>query len=125
MTQQLITSIQNHPKTLQLVNSISKQNIKCVLTRNIKLPLNPLIKIPQYLKKDALPYTIFVIYLEIDLLEKFNLNLGYILTGVLNLNNQDDTLYKAFVNKLIDTLLCNNFITIESGDKLWGLIPGS
>ena len=51
-----------------------------MLTRSVKLSLNPPINISQYLIKDTLPCIILVIYLEIDILEKFNLNLRYILT---------------------------------------------
>lgn len=59
----------------------------CVLIRSAKLPLNPLIKIPQYLIRDEVPCTILVIYLKMDLLEKFNLNLGYILIRASNPDN--------------------------------------
>lgn len=67
-----------------------------MLTRSVELPLNPLIKTSQYLLKDKLSSIKLVIYLEIDLLEKFNLNLEYILIGVLNLDNQGNVLYKVF-----------------------------
>ncbi len=59
-----------------------------------------------------------------DILEKFNLNLGYILTGASDPDNQDDALYKVSFIKFMDTLRSDNFITTESGDKLWGLVPG-
>ncbi len=71
-----------------------------------------------------LPRTILVIYLEMDISEKFNLNLGYILIGVSDPDNQDDAIYKASFIKLIDTLQSNNFVTTESRDKLWGLVLG-
>ena len=92
--------------------------MQCVLTRSIELLSNSPIIIPQYLTKESLPHTILVIHLEIDLLEKFNSNLRYILTRILDLDNQDDVLYKASFTKLMDTLQSNNFVTIESGDKL-------
>lgn len=49
----------------------------------------------QYLPKYGLVYIILIIYLEINLLEKFNLNLSYILIRVPDFDNQDNTLYKA------------------------------
>ena len=73
---------------------------------------------PYYLQKDALAHTLLVIYLEADLLEKFNLNLGYILKGAPDLDNQDDTLYKASYQKLMHTLQNDNFLTTGNGDKL-------
>ncbi len=98
--------------------------MECVLTRSAESPSNPPIHTQQYVIKDALPRTILVIHLEIDILEKFNLNLGYILTGASDPDNQDDALYKASFIKLMVTLWSNNFVTTESGDKLWGLVPG-
>ncbi len=92
--------------------------MKYVLTRSVESPSNPPINTPQYLTKDAPPRTILVIYLEMDISEKFNFNLGYILTGALDPDNQDDALYKASFIKLMDTLRSDNFITTESGDKL-------
>lgn len=74
--------------------------------------------------KNALLRKIFFIYLEIDLSKKFNLNLGYILIEALYSDNQDDVLYKASFTKLMDILRSNNFVIIETGDKLWGLILG-
>lgn len=59
---------------------------------------------PQYLAKDILLCTIWVIYLEIDFSEKLNLNLRYLLTRVANLDNQYNALYNVFFNKLIETL---------------------
>ncbi len=93
-----------------------------MLTRSAESPSNPPINIPQYLTKDALPGTILVIHLEMDISEKFNLNLGYILTGDSDPDNQDDALYKGSFIKLMDTLRSDNFVTTESGDKLWGLV---
>lgn len=37
--------------------------------------------------KNILVYMILIIYLEIDLLGKFNLNFGYILIKILDLDN--------------------------------------
>lgn len=89
---------------------MGKQKMRFVLTRNADLPSNPSIKTPQYLTKNALLYTILVIYLEINLVEKFNLNLEYILTKALY--------YKTSFNILMDLLQSNNFITKKSRDKL-------
>lgn len=61
--------------------------MKYVFTRNTKSLLNPFIKISQYLLRDALPCIILVIEWEIDLTEKFNQNLGYILTIISDLDN--------------------------------------
>lgn len=61
--------------------------MKYVLTKSIKLPSNPLINILQYLIKDTLQRTILVIHLKMDHLEKLNLNLGYVLTGVSDPDN--------------------------------------
>ena len=80
--------------------------------------------ISHYLQKDALAHTLLVVHLEADLSEKFNLNLGYILKGASGLDNQDDTLYKALYQKLMDTLWNHNFLTTDNGDKLWGFVPG-
>lgn len=60
----------------------------------------------------------YTIHLEIDLLKKFNLNLGYIQTRALDLNNQDNILYKTSFNKLIEMLQNDNFVIVESKDKL-------
>lgn len=61
--------------------------MRYVLIRTAKLPLNPVIKTPQYLPRDVVSRTILVIYLRMDLLEKFNLNLGYILIRASDPNN--------------------------------------
>ncbi len=98
--------------------------MECVLTKSAESVSNPPINTPQYLTKDVLPRTILVIHLEMDISEKFNLNLGYILTGASDSDNQDDALYKAYFIKLMDTLRSDNFVTTESGDKWWGLVPG-
>lgn len=50
--------------------------------------------ISQYLPKDNLACTDLVIYLKMDLSEKFNLNLGYILIRASSFDNQDNTLYR-------------------------------
>lgn len=71
-----------------------------------------------YLQKDVLARTLLVIHFEADLSEKFNLNLGYILKEALDPDNQDNTLYKALYQKLMDILWNDNFLTINSGDKL-------
>ena len=78
----------------------------------------------QYLQKDALACIILVIHLKVDLSEKFYLNLGYILKGAPDPDNQDDMLYKASYQKLIDILWNDDFLIVDSGDKLWGFIPG-
>lgn len=88
--------------------------MKYVLTKSIELPSNPPIKIPQYLIKDALLRTILVINLEMDLPKKYNLNLGYILTKALDLDNQENVLYKMSFNKLMNILWNNNFIITKS-----------
>lgn len=59
--------------------------------------------ISKYLLKNGLPYTILNIYLKPDLLEKFILNLGYILTKALDPYNQNNTLCRASYQKLIYT----------------------
>ena len=66
--------------------------MKYILTRYAELPSNLLINILQYLIKNTLLYIILIIYLVINLLEKFNLNLGYIFSRALNLDNQDNVL---------------------------------
>lgn len=71
----------------------------------------------QYLQKNILARIFLVIYLEKDLSEKFNFNLGYILKRVLDSDNQDDTLYKASYQKLMDTFWNDDFLTIDSRDK--------
>ena len=58
----------------------------------------------QYLPKDGLACIILIIYLETDLSEKFNLNLGYILIKVSDPDNQNDTLYKTAYQKLMVTV---------------------
>ena len=58
-----------------------------VLTRSAESPSNPLINTSQYLRKDSPPCIILVIYLEMDVSEKSNLNLGYILIEVSDLDN--------------------------------------
>ena len=68
--------------------------------------------------KNALLRIILVIYLKMDFLKKFNLNLEYILTRALDQNNQDNALYKVFFTKIIDILRTDNFIIIEKRDKL-------
>lgn len=78
----------------------------------------------QYLLKDGLAYTILVIHLKTNLSEKFNLNLGYILTRAPDSDNQDDTLYRASYHKLMDTLRNEDFLTANSRDKLWGFVLG-
>lgn len=60
----------------------------------------------------------YTIYLEMDLLEKFNLNLKYIQTKASDPNNQDNILYKASFNKLMEMLQNDNFVTTENKDKL-------
>lgn len=77
----------------------------------------------QLLPKNCLAYKILLVYLEIYLLEKFNFNLGYILTGASNPDNQDNTLYRAFYLKLMNILWSDNFLTANSRDKLWGFVP--
>lgn len=52
--------------------------------------------------KDKLAYIIWINYLEIDLLEKFNLNLDYTLTRAQDPNNQNNTLYGTSYQKGID-----------------------
>lgn len=87
------------------------------MTKSAKLPLNISIKISQYLTKDILPYTILVIYLDMELLKKFNLYLGFILVRVLDIDNQDDVLSKIFFNKLMEKLQSEIFVMIENEDK--------
>ncbi len=102
----------------QLVNSIWKQNMKCVLTRSAESPSNLPLNTPQNLTNDFLPRTILVIHLKINFLKKFNLNLRYILIGALDLDNQDYIQYKASFTKFMDILQSNNLVTTKRGDKL-------
>ena len=104
LTRRLMTNTQNHPRTSQLVNCIRKQNIECVLTTSAGSRSNLQINTSQYLLKDALPCTILVLYLEIDLPKKFNLNLGYILIWDLDPDNQDVVFYKVSFIKLMNML---------------------
>lgn len=92
--------------------------MKYVFTKNTELPLNLSIKLSQYLIKEISACIILVIYLEINLLEKFNLSLRYILTKFLDLNNPEKALYKVFFIKLIDILRSKNFVMKENGNKL-------
>ncbi len=71
-----------------------------VLTRNRKSPLNPSINISQYLTKDVVSCIVLVIHLEIDISEKLNLNLGYILTRASDLDNQTMHYTKRFLLNL-------------------------
>ena len=61
--------------------------MECVLTRSAELFLNLLVKVSQYLTKYLLLHTILVIHLEMNLSEKFNLNLRYILIKALDADN--------------------------------------
>lgn len=74
---------------------------------------------------------IIIIRLEADLSKKFTTNLSFILTGnPLDPNRSDrdggDLLvYKASYEKLFQSLsYADNFLTADSGDKLWGFVPG-
>lgn len=73
-----------------------------MLTISVGSTLSLIDIIPKYLSKDCLVYTILIIYLEVNLSKKFNLNLDYILTKAPDLDNQNDILYKTFYQKLID-----------------------
>lgn len=50
----------------------------------------------KYLPKNNLVCTILVVYLETDLSKKLKLNFGYIFIKILDLNNQNNILYKTF-----------------------------
>ena len=63
-----------------------------ILTKDVKSPSNPPIYKPQYLTKNSLPRIILAIHLKMNLSEEFNLNLGYILIGISDPDNQDNTL---------------------------------
>lgn len=66
-----------------------------------------------------------IIRLEADLSKKFIINLGFILTG--NPDPKDkggNLLYKASYDKLLQSLRGDTFLTADSGDKLWGFVPG-
>lgn len=66
-----------------------------------------------------------IIRLEADLSRKFITNLGFILTGNPDPNDKvDDLLYKASYEKLLQSLRADTFLTADSGDKLWGFVPG-
>ena len=94
-----------------------------MLTRNAETLSNLPINILQYLIKNSLSHIILVIHLKINLSEKFNLNLRFILKRTSDPDNQDNALYKVSFTKLIDILQNNNFKITESRDKLWGLVP--
>lgn len=66
-----------------------------------------------------------IIRLEADLSKKFITNLGFILTGSPDPNDKgDDLLYKVSYEKLSQSLRADTFLTADSGDKLWGFVPG-
>ena len=58
-----------------------------MLTKITELASNLGNTTPHYLQKDALACTLLVVHLKVDLSEKFNLNLGYILKGAPDLDN--------------------------------------
>lgn len=89
-----------------------------MLSISLRLALSFAVKLLKYLLKDYLVYTILVIYLETDLLKKFNLNLGYILIKTLDPDNQENILYKTSYQKLINTFWNDNFLTINHRNKL-------
>lgn len=90
-----------------------------MLTKSVESPSNPSMKMPQYLPGDILPCTILIIYWKVDFLDKFNLNLGYILIKLADLNNKDNGLYKKSFSKLIEISQNNNFVIIEIEINYW------
>lgn len=70
-----------------------------MLTIIAKSVLNLIVKTSLSLLKNYLIYIILIFYLEIDLLEKFNLNLDYILSKALDFQN---ILYLTSYQKFID-----------------------
>lgn len=69
--------------------------------------------------------SVIIIHLEADLSEKVIFNLGLILAGTPDPNDRrGDSLYKASYEKLFQSLHADKFLTADSGDKLWGFVPG-
>lgn len=66
-----------------------------------------------------------IIRLEADLSKKVITNLGLILTGSPEPTDKGgDLLYQASYEKLFQSLRADSFLTADSGDKLWGFVPG-
>lgn len=67
-----------------------------------------------------------IIRLEADLSKKVITNLGFILTGSPSPNDKGgDLLYQASYEKLFQSLRrADTFLAADSGDKLWGFVPG-
>ena len=118
-----MTGKRDHPRRMQLVKNTWTRGGECVLTTIIEPTSNLGDTTPHYLQKDASARTLLVIHLEADLSEKFKLNLSWILKRAPDPDNQDDTLYKASYQKLMDTLRNDDFLTADNGDKLWGFVP--
>lgn len=70
--------------------------------------------------------SVIIIRLEADLSKNFITNLGFILSGKPDPNDKgDDLVYKASYEKLFQSLCtADTFLTADSGDKLWGFVPG-
>lgn len=86
---------------------------------------------PQKNDKHIRDSAIIIIRLEADLSKKFVTSLSFILTeNPLDLNMSDRgggdlLLYKASYEKLFQSLsAADSFLTADSGDKLWGFVPG-
>lgn len=62
---------------------------------------------------------VIVLYLEVDLSEKFTINLGFIPTRNPNPNDNDgNLLYKALYKKLFQSICANTFLITSRKDKL-------
>lgn len=69
--------------------------------------------------------SVIIIHLEADLSEKFTTNLSFILSDNPDANDKGaGLLFKASYGKLIQSLRADTFLTADSGDKLWGFVPG-
>lgn len=70
--------------------------------------------------------SVIIIRLETDLSKNFITNLGFILSGKPDPNDKgDDLVYKASYENLFQSLCAaDTFLTADSGDKLWGFVPG-
>lgn len=97
--------------------------IECVLTTIADLAPSIADTTSQYLPNNSLACIILFVHLETNLLEKFNLNLDYILKKTSDPDNQDNTLYRASYQKLMDIFWSDNFLTGNSRDKLWSFVP--
>lgn len=86
---------------------------------NVSYVLGFIVTSFKYLIENCLVCKILVIYLEIDLSEKLNLILKYILIKASYSDNQDNILYKAFYHKFINIFSNKSFLSTNCEDKLW------